>query len=201
LDNIDFKTQFGILTNDVNIVKSLLIMSYMWTAATFFYYVITYKLKYLPGDIFDNSIAAAVAEVIGCGSFGFLFAYLKIKKSLILLFFIQMTGSTLILVLGDQIPMLMPIFVLLARLGSSAAMTLLHIATVEIFPTLVAATAFGICNVIARIACIFGPLLVEVPEPVPMSIISFMSLIAISLSFRLQEGQNKDSNEQKNNKD
>ena len=40
-------------------------MMYMWSAISFAYYLITFQLKYLPGDMFMNSFATAFAEMLG----------------------------------------------------------------------------------------------------------------------------------------
>lgn len=49
------------------------------------------------------------------------------------------------------------------------------------FPTLFAASAFGICNLTARIFTIFAPLVAEIPAPLPMII--FTTLAALSAAF------------------
>lgn len=39
-------------------------MTYMWSATAFCYYMMMFQIKYLPGDIFENSIASGVTEPI-----------------------------------------------------------------------------------------------------------------------------------------
>jgi hypothetical protein len=41
---------------------NLVIYAYLYCAASFNYYLITFYLKYLPGNIFQNMMAASIAE-------------------------------------------------------------------------------------------------------------------------------------------
>lgn len=52
------------LSQTDNIVN-LLVMSYMWSATAFCYYLIGFYMKYMPGDIYFNMIIGALAEIVG----------------------------------------------------------------------------------------------------------------------------------------
>jgi hypothetical protein len=43
---------------------NLVIMNVAWSSTSFGYYLISYYLKYLPGDIFANVIWASLAEIL-----------------------------------------------------------------------------------------------------------------------------------------
>lgn len=51
----------------------------------------------------------------------------------------------------------MPTFVAVARVGISAGFNLIYMMNADVFPTLFAATAMGICNMLARIITILSP--------------------------------------------
>lgn len=46
------------------ILTNLLVMTYMWAACSFAYYMILIYLKYLPGSIYVNTISSALSENI-----------------------------------------------------------------------------------------------------------------------------------------
>jgi len=52
-----------------------------------------------------------------------------------------------------------------------------------LFPTHLTATAFGICNIFARMLSILSPLLAEAPEPLPMLVYSGSAIIALIATF------------------
>ena len=76
-----------------------------------------------------------------------------------------------------------PVFILLARLGVSATFSICYLANATIFPTIFAGTAFGICNIFAKMATIISPMLAEVDAPIPMIVFSVVSGLACGLSF------------------
>lgn len=63
----------------------------------------------------------------------------------------------MILFFGESSVFFMPIFVGFARIGISAGSNLIYLMNAEVFPTLFAATAIGICNLLARIVTILSP--------------------------------------------
>jgi hypothetical protein len=143
-------------------------MAYMWGACSFSYYMIVFKLKYLPGDIFENSLASGLSEFISLTSAGFLYTRLGIKMSFVVLFGLAVLGGTLILTLGEHDLTMMPIFVTVAKIGISGGFTLVYVSTVDVFPTLFCATAIGLCNFLARIVTILAPEIAERAPPLPM---------------------------------
>ena len=81
----------------------------------------------------------------------------------------------------------MPLFVLLTRYGISSAFNLVWIANSVVFPTLFTGTAMGICNVFARCATFFSPMLAEFPAPYPMVIFAILSSFGLVASFFLKQ--------------
>jgi Na+/melibiose symporter-like transporter len=79
------------------------------------------------------------------------------KQALILSYAISFLGGLMILFFGESSIFLMPIFVGVARIGISAGFNLIYLMNAEVFPTLFAATAMGICNLLARIVTILSP--------------------------------------------
>ena len=121
------------------------------------YYLINFQLKYMPGDIYSNSFATAIAEIIGITAGGVLTKVFGMRNGFIASFLTSLIGGVAIILFGRNTPGMMPIFVGVARMGVSSGFNLLYIINTELFPTLFAATAMGICNFLARIVTIMSP--------------------------------------------
>lgn len=99
---------------------------------------------------------------------------------------ISFVGGLLILFLGSSFVRLMPIFVAVSRIGIAAGFNLIYLMNAEVFPTLFAATAMGICNLLARVMTIMSPQVAELPGAVPMVIFSLFCIGGIILTFGLK---------------
>jgi len=58
---------------DPKLKKNLVILCGCWMASTFSYYMILFNMKYLPGNIFENTIYCSSADTIGYLFTGILF--------------------------------------------------------------------------------------------------------------------------------
>ena len=98
-----------------------------------------------------------LAEGLGILISGILIQLFEIRTALTLSFVISFSGGLLILMFGAKSIVWMPIFVGLARIGISACFNLIYLVNSDVFPTLFAATAMGICNLLARIVTVLSP--------------------------------------------
>lgn len=53
------------LASDRSLLKNLVVVSFIWALTSFTFYLIIFKLKSLPGNIFVNSAFASVASAAG----------------------------------------------------------------------------------------------------------------------------------------
>lgn len=104
-------------------------MAYMWAATSFGQYLIMIYVKYLPGNIYINSITSCIAQNIAALLGGVIYSRLGIKLSFTILFSISCAGGLLIWFVGYNDDTLMPIFVCLAMFGCSGAFTLVYVST------------------------------------------------------------------------
>jgi MFS family permease len=74
----------------------------------------------------------------------------------------------------------------LCRFGLTMAFNLSYTIMRELFPTLVRATSFGICNVCARLLTISAPVIATAHFPLPMFIVAGFSGIAAALTVLLR---------------
>jgi hypothetical protein len=79
---------------------NLIVMSYMWAAVSFCYYMVGFQLKYLPGDIYNNGLASSLSELLAYATSGIVYKYLKTRISFALSFLVGLSGGLLILFLG-----------------------------------------------------------------------------------------------------
>jgi MFS transporter, OCT family, solute carrier family 22 (organic cation transporter), member 4/5 len=147
-------------------------MAYMWMCCSFSYYMIIFYLKYLPGDIYNNSLSSSGTDLVASICGGALYSKLGIKKSFTFLWIISTVGGLVIIFLGANATVWMPIFVVITKFGISACFIIVYVATVDVFPTLFSATALGFCNFFARVLTIVAPQVAEVEPPVPMIVLT-----------------------------
>ena len=91
------------------------------------------------------------------------------------MFFLSITGSSLLILFWTNVALL-PVFITMAKFGISAAFNMIFIASVQLIPTIVAASVFGYCNVLARSMTVLSPIVAELDYPLPLYINIFAAL-------------------------
>jgi OCT family organic cation transporter-like MFS transporter 4/5 len=149
---------------------NLFFLTILWMVSSFDYYMISFQLKYIKGDIYINTAASSFSEVIAYAVGGSMMAYLGIRKSFIISFMVGVLGSLLLIFVNpaDVDKIVLAVFVLASKFGVSATFVMVYIVTPAIFPPAYSATVLGICNIFARGISILSPEVAEIPRPVPM---------------------------------
>ena len=172
---------------------NLICMTWLWTATTIDYFIINFYLKYIPGSEFLNFSIAGLSEIfahVAVGAlyekvgprFGFLIGYSIALCGSIPLFFQNKLDS----IDGAGGVAAIATFVLLAKFGCSACYCICYISTPTLFPTRLAATAFGVCNLVGRTLGALSPVIAEMKVPYPMAIFSVMAIISIFFALPLK---------------
>ena len=91
------ESQWGIIKNYPGVLRNLLCMVMVWVSASFCYYLISYQLKYIKGDIFTNGIVSSISECIAYGVSGILYTKMGIKNVLILSYALTIGGMYLLI--------------------------------------------------------------------------------------------------------
>lgn len=151
---------------------NLAIMSMLWTASSFNYYLITFFLKYIPGNIFLNTSLASISEIIAYAASGVLMTKVGTKISFMISFALAAVGGVLLASFFSSEELLIATCVLFTKFGVSFAFNVSYQATPQMFPVELCATAFGICNVFARFFTIMSPLVAELPGVTPIIILA-----------------------------
>lgn len=145
-------------------------------------------MKYIPGNVFVNTTVSSLSEVSSHVTTYFLFKRYGPRKCLIYCYFISaLTAFLLILAESAKMVSVVPILVLGAKFGVSAAFLGVYMANVKIFPTEYLGTIFGICNVVARGSTILAPMVAEMSNPVPLLAFSLISLTSALAAIKLKE--------------
>ena len=140
-------------------LSNLIVMTVLWTASSFCYFLINFQMKYIHGNTFLNTGSAALSESIAylCG--GLLVKKFGAKKSFISAFLFSATGSLLIIfiphtsVSGTAYAG----FVMATGFGVAATFNMVFIVTADYFPPALLGSAFGFCNLFARSFTFLSP--------------------------------------------
>ena len=73
--------------------------------------------------------------------------------------------------------------ILVTNFGIVAAFDIAYLINAELFPTILLSTAFGCCNILARLTSILSPIAANIPQPYPL-VILFVFAVAVSISVR-----------------
>ena len=82
---------------DKTVAVNLVIMIYQFSCCVFAFYLLSFQLKYLPGDIYSNSIATTFAEIMGITLAGIMYRYVGLKLSFIVPYSVSVFGASLII--------------------------------------------------------------------------------------------------------
>ena len=100
----------------------------MWTASSFNYYLMTFFLKYIPGNIYTNTAIANASEILAYAASGYLMNIMGIKISYFTGFTVATAGG-LLLIFFFGMTKIMPVFILLAKFGVSFAFNISYLGT------------------------------------------------------------------------
>ena len=100
-------------------------------------------------------------------------------------------GAILLSILGDFFEInasyVTPLGFFFVAMGSCGVIIFISLIHVDLFPVVFGTTTLGICNFCGRICCIFGPLVAEMPEPIPQYSLFTLSIIAVFVSLLIGE--------------
>ena len=154
---------------------------FLWIAASFNLYMISFYMKYIPGNIFVTTLTSSLGDIPLSIGGGFLYYFKGIRIAMTVFLICSIAGAVSIITWAkfESVAFLIPVVVLFTRSGIKCTFDSCYLANATIFPAIFSGTAFGFCNLGAKIITIFSPLTAEVKDPVPMII--FASLAAVAL--------------------
>lgn len=150
-------------------------------------------MKYIPGNIFKNSMMSAITDLPMAVIGGYVYHRLGVRVALTGAFLVAMTGGILIIIFSEANEDLVPYMISLGRGGVKISFDVCYLANSTIFPAIFAGTAFGLCNIGAKVATILSPMLAEVEPPTPMIVFSIIALLASVISLFIRTSQSHDT--------
>lgn len=171
----------------------------MWAAAllyaegTFNFYLLSFYMKYFPGNIFENSVYFACSDLTAFFLAGILLNYTTMKFTLRLASSAALIGGFMYLFLANSQPELLPAMIILSRIGQSMIFNTTLISVNRLFPTLFIANAYGICNFCAHIIACLAPFVAEITNPYPYCFFVSFVFLAVFSSFFLTQIDDKEA--------
>ena len=152
----------------------------------FNFYLITFYLKYFPGSLFLNSTCFGLSDIISYMITGFIFKKCGVTKTYVISSIIAGIGGILYLIFHNK-KALIPIFIILSKMGTSMVNNTGYLANSKLFPPLFSSTSLGLCNLISHLISILAPILAEVNDPYPFIVFVILNGVSILSAFFLKE--------------
>ena len=184
----DLKSQLRELCADPLLKRNLIGSCSVWLISSFNFYLITFYLKYFPGNVYVNSLCFAFADVLAFLGSGLLMKYYTVSQSLCLSYSMSLIGGLLYLILySTDITWVVPVVVTFSRIGGQMSFNIGYVSVARLFPTKFVASAFGIVNFAAHLVTVAAPIVSELPNPIPFVVFCVNSFVAIFAAFQLVE--------------
>lgn len=158
----------------------------IWCALIVNYYIVAFYLKYFPGDIFQNSFTLAFSDIAAYLLSGLVIKRLGLIKSVILSLFTAGVGAGLYIFFFHQLS-LIPIFIVLCRIGNSMLLNIMYVTNNTLFPTQFQASSFGILNFISHCSAVIAPIIAEMDDPLPFLVYIINCVLATVSSLFLKQ--------------
>ena len=81
---------------------NLVSMIMVWVSVSFCYYLMSYQLKYIQGDLYINNLVSSSSEVFAILVSGYFYVTLGLKNVLILSYVIAIAGMVSLIISGTQ---------------------------------------------------------------------------------------------------
>lgn len=163
-------------------------MIVVWVSSSFGYYLISYQVKYLKGNLYLNGVILTLSEVAAYALSVLIFKKLGLKLTFVLSYALAALGMLCLIFLKTENKYIIGMFIIGCRFGVSQTFNLAFIGNQMLFSISIVATSFGFCNAFARFATIFAPYVAELhPPSISMWIFFFVMIVALTSSMFLRK--------------
>ena len=121
------QSQFAIICKDRTILVNLVCMTIVWVAASFCYYLISFQLKYIQGDIWINSIVSSTSELFAFGLSGIIVGKLGLKWTIVISFIVANVGMICLAAIQPDNQTLLAMFIIGSKFGISANFNMAYV--------------------------------------------------------------------------
>jgi len=115
---------------------NLIASCFTWLFASFNFYLITFYLKYFPGNIYINSLCFALSDAMAFTSSGMFLRFVTVSQGITLANIIGLSGGLLYLAFYKTASgYTIPIIVCISRLGGAMNFNIGYVSVARLFPT------------------------------------------------------------------
>ena len=165
--------------SDPTLRQNLIGSVILWAMCSFNFYMLTFFLKYFPGNIFENSLCFAGSDLVAFTLSGIVIKLTSVNNGYRLAFLISSVGGVLYLLFSHGAGAYIPVFVCLSRIGVTMAFNMGYISVPRLFPIKFQSTVYAVVNLFAHLIACFGPIVAELPQPIPF--VAFISAVGVSV--------------------
>jgi len=173
---------------------NLILLTLIWTSATFNFYMVNLQVKHFPGHTTTNMMVLMGTDIPAAMLAGYLFPRYSAKLLFVIFYIMQScAGLSILLFTGTgSVTWLFPVLVAIARFGDTSCYAGIWIAHPRMFPTLFAVTSMGIASFASRGIVILAPMVAEIPYPIPMIVFVCLTSTSGLTSLFLIENEKED---------
>jgi multisubunit Na+/H+ antiporter MnhC subunit len=158
-----------------NLIGSII----LWSCSAFNYFMLTFFLKYFPGNIFENSFFFALSDLVAFGAVACVLKRTTITGALQIAFAIDCFGGVAYILLHEN-TFLVPLLICICRCGVTMTYNIGYVSPKDLFPTLYIATVYGQVNVFAHVIACIAPMVAETVYPIPF--VAYLCAIGVSFA-------------------
>ena len=113
----------------------MILVIILWSVSSLDYYLISFFVKYIPGDIFTNVSVSTISEIVATLISGLVYKLFGPKTAFVTSFCFSALGGFLIALMPNASTGLIVLFILIAKFGISFTFTMVYLITPVLFPT------------------------------------------------------------------
>ncbi|KAL4240986.1 hypothetical protein ACF0H5_001768 [Mactra antiquata] len=166
-------------------IKLTIGLLFIWMIVSYTYYGLTFGIQSLAGDLYLNMLLMNTIECPAFFSIMFIANKFGSKYCCILFFMLSgICGLVVGVIQYVDTPhsgLITNVFALASKMGIAVGWRCLIVYTIEIFPTVVRTTAYGLCNSSARIGGMVAPQIVFLNDNIP-GLMYFLSAVLMIIS-------------------
>ena len=190
------ENSFSFFIKQRTIQINLAIMCLSWLTCSLNNTLISFLLKYMPGNIFFNGFMSCTSELVGTFITGIAMLYYDGKTLLKASYGLAGVGGVLMLVylvntqyysydvheFSNASMLIFGGLILVVKFGCAAAFNVLYGNTTAMFPPLFSVSAFGISNFLARTCTFFSRPIAEIQSLFPISLMTVLFSVSMAAS-------------------
>lgn len=177
---------------------NLIIMAIVWSFGSFAFFLVPYYLNQMKANIYYLSLAIECGEFLGSVICVFIARLIDLRRALFICCMIITLGCISMIFVTqaeddkvgkpDMMDNLLPTgLIMLTNLGVVISFDVAYLINADIFPTIVLATAYGVCNVFSRFITITSPMAAKITAPIPLILLASFALVCGFLSWFLKK--------------